>query len=281
MRAPRTLLFAFLLCPLALFLGGLRSEPSAFTFALLGDRTGEAQPGVWEQVWRETAAENPAFVVCAGDLIEGLNDDTASDQWRAFQRTLQPYGRFPFHSAPGNHDVWSPASERLFEKYTARPLHHSFDYGAAHFTILDNARSDELSPAELAYLEADLQAHASQPLKFIVSHRPSWIIPVALKNPDFPLHQIARRHGVQYVVAGHVHQLLRFELEGITYLSLPSAGGHLRASAQYSAGWFFGHTLAKVNGTRVDFRIEELKPPHGEGRITQLSDWGMLGLNRK
>jgi hypothetical protein len=75
--------------------------------------------------------------------------------------------------------------------------------------------------------------------------------------------------------------LLRFELEGITYLSLPSAGGHLRASAQYNSGWFFGHTLAQANGNHLDFRIEELKPPHGEGRTTQLSDWGMLGLIKK
>ena len=39
-------------------------------FVILGDRTGSVQPGVWEQVWRETAGEKPAFVVTVGDMIE-------------------------------------------------------------------------------------------------------------------------------------------------------------------------------------------------------------------
>jgi hypothetical protein len=34
---------------------------------------------------------------------------------------------------------------------------------------------------------------------------------VALQNPNFALHQLARRYGVQYVVAGHIHQTLRLD----------------------------------------------------------------------
>jgi hypothetical protein len=72
--------------------------------------------------------------------------------------------------------------------------------------------------------------------------------------------------------------MLRFELEGVTYLSMPSSGGHLRGSGDYAAGWFFGRALVAVKGSAVDFQIEELKPPRGQGRVTKLSDWGMLGL---
>jgi 3',5'-cyclic-AMP phosphodiesterase len=88
--------------------------PAAFHFILLGDRTGEAQPGVWEQVWKQTAAENPAFVLGVGDIIEGLDDATAESQWREAKRTLAPYARIPLYLAPGNHDIWSPVSEKLF-----------------------------------------------------------------------------------------------------------------------------------------------------------------------
>jgi predicted phosphodiesterase len=263
-----------------LFLVSTRATPQSesFRFIILGDRTGGAQQGVYEQVWHEAAAEDPAFVVTAGDTIEGLQDATAQTEWQEMERILEPYRSYPIFFTPGNHDIWSVASERLFRQYTGRPPHYSFDRGQAHFTILDNSRSDELAVEELTFLEEDLKAHALQPLKFIFSHRPSWLINVALRNPNFALHQLARRYGVQYVIAGHVHQMLRFDLQGVTYLSMPSSGGHLRTSEEYGDGWFFGHALVAVHGTDINFQIEELKPPHGQGRITKPTDWGLLGL---
>jgi Icc protein len=271
------------LMPIAVLLLSLVSSSAApqlesFRFVILGDRTGDARPGVYEQVWQEAGAEDPAFVVTAGDTIEGLNDATAQAEWQALERTLEPYRRYPLYLTPGNHDIWSAASERLFRQHAAHPPHYSFDQGQAHFTILDNSRSDELSAAELTFLEKDLKAHAAQPVKFIFSHRPSWLISVALQNPDFALHQLARQYGVQYVIAGHVHQMLRFNLQGVTYLSMPSAGGKLRASEKYADGWFFGHALVAVRGADIDFQIEELKPPHGQGQVTKPTDWDMLGL---
>lgn len=262
----------------ALAHGPTPANPPTFHFVLLGDRTGEAQPGVWERVWKEAAAETPAFLLGVGDTIEGMDDATAESEWQQVQRTLAPYTRFPLYLAPGNHDVWSPASERLFQKYTRHPLHYSFDYGAAHFTILDNSRTDQLSDAELAFLESDLREHKGQAVKFLVSHRPSWILDAGLRNPQFPLHQLARKYGVQYVIAGHVHQILHVDLDGVTYLSVPSSGGHLRLSAQYQDGWFFGYTLVTVRGTAVEMLVKELGAPYGRGRVTRLADWGLTGL---
>jgi Icc protein len=247
-------------------------------FVILGDRTGSAQKGVYEQVWRETAAAKPEFVLTAGDLIEGLVDGDAEAQWEAVERLHQPYAAIPLFLTPGNHDIWSALSEQIFRKRTGRAPHYSFDRGAAHFTVLDNSRSDDFTDAQLAFLEADLKKHAARPVKFIVSHRPSWILNAALQNATFPLHRLARQYGVKYVIAGHIHQLLRLELEGIEYVSMPSAGGHLRASGQYKDGWFFGYTVAEVKNGAAVFTVHELKAPHGQGRVTSLRDWGMVGL---
>jgi Icc protein len=247
--------------------------PSGFRFVLLGDRTGEVQPGVWEQVWKQAAAEKPAFVLGVGDSIEGGNDATAESEWQEAKRILAPYASIPLYLAPGNHDIWSSASEKLFQKYTGHPPHYSFDFGGAHFTVLDNSRSDELSADEMAYLESDLAGHQAQSVKFIVSHRPSWLVPAALRNSQFPLHQLARKYGVQYVIAGHVHQILHTTLDGVTYFCAPSAGGHLRASAKYEDGWFFGYTEVTVQGSAANFEIKEIG-----GRVTGLKDWGLLGL---
>jgi DNA repair exonuclease SbcCD nuclease subunit len=270
------LFVAAVLC--ALVCGGFSADQGPFRFAILGDRTGEAVAGVYEEAWREAAAEHPAFVVATGDTIQGLNDASAPAEWAEAERLLRPYKGFPLYAVPGNHDIWSAESERLFLQHTGRRLRYGFDYGQAHFTVLDNSRTEELSTEELAFLESDLKAHAAQPLKFVFSHRPSWLIDVAVQNPGFALQRLARQFGVQYVIAGHVHQLLHMELQGVTYISMPSSGGHLRASGEYADGWFFGHALVEVSGAKVDFQIEELKPPHGQGRATRLVDWGMLGL---
>ncbi len=168
----------------------------------------------------------------------------------------------------------------LFRKYAGHPPHYSFDSGPVHVTVLDNSRSDALPPEELAFLEKDLQAHTAARVKFIVSHRPSWLLDAALGNPQSPLHQLARKYGARYVVAGHVHQLVHAELEGITYLSMPSSGGHLRLSKRYEDGWFFGYAVVEVRGREATIEIKELRPPHGQGRITRVEDWGRAGLKK-
>jgi predicted phosphodiesterase len=252
-----------------------------FHFVLLGDRTGEAQPDVYEQVWKQIASEKPALAVSAGDSIEGMNDSTAEDEWRRFLDIRKPFSRYPLYLAPGNHDVWSTVSERLYEQYSGHPLHYSFDHGNAHFTMLNNSQSDQLPAGELAFLESDLKAHAAQPVKFVVSHRPFWLLDVAMRNPDFPLRRLAKQYGVQYVIAGHIHQMLHLELDSATYISLPSAAGHLRLSGAYEDGWFFGHILVTIQGNRADFQIKEVTPPRGQGRVSKPADWGMAGLVKK
>lgn len=254
------------------------SSGDEFHFAILGDRTGGAVPGVYEEAWREINRDHPDFVISVGDTIEGGNDLTVDTEWQQIMRMLAPYRRYRLFLTPGNHDVWSVASAQAFEKYSKHPLHYSFDYKQAHFTVLDNSRSDRMPAEELAYLQKDLQIHEKQPVKFIFSHRPSWILQIVLANPDFPLHRLAKRYGVKYVIAGHLHEMLHFDLDGITYLSIASSGGHLRSAKRYEDGWFFQHTFVTVKGNSVGFEIKELDPPFGHSRVTKVADWGVAGL---
>jgi Icc protein len=278
MRATLFLLAGLLLAALPfLFAAG----PDTFHFVLIGDRTGEHIPGVYEQVWKSLAADKPAFVLTPGDTIEGLHDETAAAEWQQVETILKPWFALPLHLTPGNHDIWSDSSEKKFRQYAHHDPHYSFDYGTAHFTVLDNSRSDFLSGSEMAFLEEDLKAHRSQPWKFIVSHRPSWIVNALIDDPLFPLHEIAKKYGVQFIVSGHIHQLFHARLQGITYLSMESAGGHLRASGKYEDGWFFGYTDVSITPKSVDFKVHELGAPFGEGRTTGLSDWGKAGLTRR
>jgi 3',5'-cyclic-AMP phosphodiesterase len=281
---------SWLLAPVACLLAfagfvfsGQSAGPDDFHFVILGDRTGETQGDTFQRVWRDAGAGNPAFVVTVGDTIQGFEDATAESQWREVERVFGSYRRDRLFLTPGNHDIWSPASEKLFVRYAGHPAHYSFDYGPAHFTILDNSRSDELSPEEIRFLETDLKAHASQPLKFIVSHRPSWLFNAVAGHPDFPLHRLARQYGVQSVIAGHLHEMLHFRLEGVDYISVPSAGGHLRGAQKYEDGWFFGYIGVDIRKNEANFqfhfRINEVPLSGQPRRVTQLSDWGPAGLS--
>jgi Icc protein len=264
--------------------GQTPAAPSTLRFVILGDRTGETVPGIYEAVWREIAAAKPDFVVGVGDSIQGPDNAGAESKWIEFDRLLEPFRTIPFFSAPGNHDVWSEASAKLFEKHTGHPLHYGFDEGPAHFTVLDNSRTDELQPGEMAFLEQDLKAHQSQPVRFIVSHRPSWLVNAIVGNAGFPLHQLAAKYGVRYVIAGHLHEMLHASVEGVDYISAPSAGGQLRASGKYEDGWFFGYIVATVSGPdvapNITMEVRELPAPNGRGRVSALSAWGTIGLVR-
>jgi Icc protein len=219
--------------------------------------------------------------VSVGDSIEGLRDSTAEAEWLQLEEILALYRRYPLFLAPGNHDIWSSQSEALFHKYAAHPSHYSFDYREVHITVLDNSRSEQLSSDELQFLEHDLQAHQDQPVKFIVFHRPSWLVDAILQNTHFPLHELAKKYGVRYVIAGHLHQLLEVNLEGVTYLSMVSSGGHLRGTERYQDGWFFGYALVGVQGSEVDFHIKEIKALRGQGRVTELKAWRRTGPGAK
>lgn len=270
----------FFASALAIALVAAAPEPSnSFRFSIMGDRTGEAQPEVWGRVWREVDLLHPDFVINAGDVIQGGNEETADAEWRAAQAMWRRYS-YPLFFTPGNHDIWSAASERLYQKYTGRPPFYSFDYQDAHFTVLDNSRSENLDEAQLKFLEQDLQAHRGRNPKFVFFHRPTeWLIALKFQS-DFALHRIARRYGVTAVISGHTHQFARLEKDGVIYMCAPSAGGHLRGAdngAGFAQGWFYGHVLATVKGSRVEFTVKEIDGPKGKGRMFDAREWGTNG----
>ena len=46
---------------------GDASPSDSFHFEILGDRTGGAVPGVFEEAWKEANASRPAFILSVGD----------------------------------------------------------------------------------------------------------------------------------------------------------------------------------------------------------------------
>jgi Icc protein len=251
-----------------------------FDFAILGDRTGNAVPGVYERVCKDIAAHHPAFIINVGDTIQGYDDVNTVDEWNAVRPVWKYFGDIPFYLVPGNHDIWSPASARIWRTQTGHPPQYSFDFQDAHITVLDNSRADDLGPDQLDFLESDLAANAGRQPKFIFFHRPFWLLPVKFQNGDFRLHRIARKYGVGFVVSGHAHIFDRSEYGGVQYVMVGSSGGSLTHEADPKPGRsgligeYFGYAWVHVEGARatLEFRrvetppIEPTEPHSGEGK---------------
>ncbi len=248
-------------------ISGLRAydEPrNDFHFAILGDRTGDAAPQVYERIWHDVDLLHPDFVINVGDTIQGGNDATAQAEWRALRPLWDRY-KYQRFFTPGNHDIWSTASRRIYEKETGHPAFYGFNYQDAHFTVLDNSQTDNLSDQQIEFLERDLEQNKTRDPKFVFFHKPFWLIPVMFRSSQFPFHQLVKKFGVRYVVSGHGHQYVRATQDGIVYIEAGSSGAKLKGEG-FDRGWFFGQISMHVTGSSVEMTIKEVSPPIGQGR---------------
>lgn len=262
---------------------GLRAvqEPkNNFRFAILGDRTGGAQPQVYGRVWREVDLFHPDFVINVGDTIQGTEDETALSQWVELRPIWARYSHYPLYFTPGNHDVWSDYSRGLYEQESKRNSIYSFDYEDAHFTVLDTSITRELTAEHLQFLEKDLEANQERDPKFVFFHHPYWIDRIDEKK-EFPLHEIAKKHGVDFVISGHGHVFVKRELDGIVYMEVGSSGGQmtgpLRRGEGFRDGRFYHWIWGNVKGSKVSLTVKEIDGPMGEGRAFKIEDWDENG----
>ena len=234
------------------------SAQAELRFAILGDRTGGANQAIYEQVWAEVAGEKPAFVINVGDTIE------APEEWRALRPLWAKYGKIPLYFTPGNHDIWSDASEKQYIVETKHPPQYSFTFAnQVHVVVLDNSRTNDLSENQLQFLEQDLKTAPANIPRMVFFHRPFWVVPLSFGSGAFELHRIAKQYQVAAVVCGHGHQFLKLERDGIQYLEAGSSGASiergLSAGQGAKEGWFYGWTLCTVQELNISFKWNQLK----------------------
>ncbi|OLT22951.1 hypothetical protein BJF78_32580 [Pseudonocardia sp. CNS-139] len=77
-----------------------------FSFVLLSDRTGMAQPGVFERGVAVTNLLRPDFAIQIGDTIEGYTRDAdeLAAMWKEYDGITDGL-QVPLFAVPGNHDL--------------------------------------------------------------------------------------------------------------------------------------------------------------------------------
>ena len=135
----------------------------------------------------------------------------------------------PYQSCIGNHE----GSGALFVKYFPYPFvagrYWSFDYGPAHFAIIDQYTSYGPGSAQLTWLQNDL-ASTNKPWKFICLHKPGWSAGGGHENNTSVqnyIQPLCVQYGVQILFAGHNHYYARAVVNNIQHITTGGGGAPL------------------------------------------------------
>jgi 3',5'-cyclic AMP phosphodiesterase CpdA len=176
----------------------------------------------------------PEFVVHTGDLVSDGND---SAMWPIFfdieKDLLRKVAYFP---ALGNHERNSRLFYDLFQVSTP---YYSFDWGKAHFTVINsdigNVASNATAKQEFwsqqrAWLEEDLQKNQAASFRFVVAHHPP-ITAVSKRqagNPEMAaLVPMLEKYKVSAGFFGHDHNYQHYLKNGIHYVISGGGGAPL------------------------------------------------------
>lgn len=164
-----------------------------------------------------------------GDLVSGGDEETS---WQTgffdtrFTEIRTELANLPIIPAAGNHDGVSP----LFAKYFPFPYvagrYWSFDYGPAHFVVLDQYTPYGVGSEQYEWFKGDLQKN-QRIWTFVMLHEPGWSAGGGHSNNETvqnDLQPLFLQYGVSIVFSAHNHYYARAEKDGIFHLTVGTGG---------------------------------------------------------
>lgn len=234
--------------------GACWSEPHAFVtagasvpefkFLVFGDSQ-SSNYNVWRSTLHQAYQANPdaVFLTNVGDLVD-IGQDYA--QWKAWLDAAQGVvDTIPVMPVTGNHEAYTPerrfSMPVLFTALLKLPANgpegltgqvYSFDYGDAHFVILDSQENEEklfapnMLEQQRVWLEKDLAATEKR-WKIVFMHRPPYNNKTVEANNNIRLAfvPIIDKYHVDVVFTGHDHVYARtYPLQGGMVVDNPAKG---------------------------------------------------------
>jgi 3',5'-cyclic AMP phosphodiesterase CpdA len=176
---------------------------------------------------------SPDFIVHSGDLVESGTDTSLWPIFFDAEREL--LRKAAFYPALGNHDHNAP---NFFDYLNAKP-YYSFDWGGAHFAVLNSdvgnvsvsqAARDTFWQEQTRWLRDDLKRAASATLRFVVAHHPP-ITAVKRRQDNNPLMIALQPIFDEYKVTagffGHDHNYQHYLQNGVHYFTSGGGGAPL------------------------------------------------------
>ncbi|AVQ95434.1 hypothetical protein DRA42_03775 [Ethanoligenens harbinense] len=158
----------------------------------------------------------PDFLFETGDIVDQANSE---DQWRWFFGAAQDaLGDCPYLPVIGNHDQSTAYPATAFREHFTVPnactdanvtpgTTYSFDYGAAHFVVLDSEDKGDGFAAQHAWADADM-AKTKQPFIIVALHRGMYG-GSGISDTFTAFGDLLDKYSVSLVLQGHDHAYIR------------------------------------------------------------------------
>jgi calcineurin-like phosphoesterase family protein/purple acid phosphatase-like protein len=220
------------------FLSAPEPDATRLEFMVYGDT--RSNPGTHDNVARamlSAIAADPAYqalVLNAGDDVsDGGSESAWTSEWfDPFYANIRALtASAPYAGCVGNHEMSSGST--LFTKYFPYPFagsrYYSFNYGPAHFTVLDQYTSYDSTSTQGKWFKNDLAA-TTRPWKFVLLHEPGWSAAGGHSNNTTVQQQIepfCERFGVAIVFGGHNHYYSRAVVNTVQHVTTGGGGAPL------------------------------------------------------
>lgn len=235
-------------------------QDTPFRFVVWGDsRTNIAKH---KEVANAIAQSQPDLAINVGNVV---TDGTKCEDWR--REYWGPISSFahsvPTYIAIGNHEK----NASWFYQYVVQPDHEnwgSFDYGSAHFIILDSNGDYSDDSEQYQWFKSDLASESCQEAKwrFVFFHHPPYT--KGGERPGYEGESLVRidlmplleEYEVDIVFNGHTHAYERGSLNGVHYIITGGGGAALDKSHHDVA--HIGIYKAEYHFCRVDVHAEQI-----------------------
>ncbi|MRX72676.1 hypothetical protein GJU40_11005 [Bacillus lacus] len=275
--------------------GTLQADPKGnkpFSFHLMGDTQAppnqtESGFGIYTELLKKAIAEDPhaAFMLHVGDMVD---DGNLYSHWHAFFESMKDPAigpSMPIVPTVGNHENIGNGVE-TFKKMFSTPQNgpeefkgtvYSFDYGNAHFAVLNTETSLEGLKKQAEWLKKDMKK-SSKKWKIVMNHRsPYYSNPQGgAGNAREVLPPVYEEIGIDLAISGHDHAYVRtFPMKdgkkadkGTTYLIAGSTGGKFYAAtpADFMDVYFDEKTQVYSN-VKVDDKGISITAKARDGRV--------------
>jgi hypothetical protein len=215
--------------------GSFKTPPAAgqpFEFVVYGDnRTRhDVHRRVVDAILKYS---QPEFIIQTGDMVENGADPSLWPIFFDIEREL--LRKTAFFPAEGNHE----RNARDYFEFFQQPPYYSFNWGNAHFCILDsdidNVASSEAGKQafwkeQTAWLEEDLQKNQNAPFRFVLAHHPPMSAVASRQgaNPQMiALIPLFERMHITAAMFGHDHNYQHYLKNGIHYVISGGGGAPL------------------------------------------------------
>ena len=204
----------------------LNNDPDGFQFAVVTDNAGGPRPGIFSEAVAKVNLLQPEFVMSIGDFIEGYEDsrEAIEVQWDRFLDEVAGF-EMPFFFVPGNHDNGRPLWAEIYNERFGVPYYH-FVYKNVLFLCLSTNDGSEnntgIGDQQIAYAKKVLAEHPDVRWTLVFQHKPLWNDNGAQGWTEI---QEALKDRPCTVFAGHTHNYLSQESEGISFITLATTGG--------------------------------------------------------